>query len=106
MVIMVYTILRPETTMDPRCRVECLIADQTLPWEPSPGLVKESIKDMLGAFSKATQHSNKWAKSWHEWGIVQYRSDVPLYFKRFTRHCSSLVLLLSSDTSISSQVQL
>ncbi|KAI5409218.1 hypothetical protein KIW84_054859 [Lathyrus oleraceus] len=28
--IRVYTTLRPETTMDPRCRVECFIADPTL----------------------------------------------------------------------------
>ena len=29
MVIMGYTTLQPETTMDPRCRVDCLIAIQT-----------------------------------------------------------------------------
>eukprot|EP00256_Glycine_max_P019712 XP_003538334.2 serine/threonine-protein kinase TOR [Glycine max] len=38
-------------------------------WSLSPGLVDESIKDILNAFTKATQYANKWAKAWHKWAL-------------------------------------
>ncbi|KAI5436531.1 hypothetical protein KIW84_022865 [Lathyrus oleraceus] len=39
-------------------------------WALSPGLVEESIKDILDAFLKATQYANKWAKAWHKWAFT------------------------------------
>ncbi|WJX59954.1 non-specific serine/threonine protein kinase [Trifolium repens] len=38
-------------------------------WSLSPGLVDESIRDILSAFKKATQYANKWAKAWHKWAL-------------------------------------
>ncbi|XP_047147730.1 serine/threonine-protein kinase TOR isoform X1 [Vigna umbellata] len=38
-------------------------------WSLSPGLVDESIKDILNAFTKATQYANKWGKAWHKWAL-------------------------------------
>ncbi|MCH87478.1 serine/threonine-protein kinase TOR-like, partial [Trifolium medium] len=38
-------------------------------WSLSPGLVDESIKDILNAFKKATHYANKWAKAWHKWAL-------------------------------------
>ncbi|RDX82964.1 Serine/threonine-protein kinase TOR, partial [Mucuna pruriens] len=38
-------------------------------WSLSPGLVDESIKDILNAFTKATQYANNWAKAWHKWAL-------------------------------------
>ncbi|KAK7308127.1 hypothetical protein VNO77_41724 [Canavalia gladiata] len=38
-------------------------------WSLSPGLVDESIKDILNAFTKTTQYANKWAKAWHKWAL-------------------------------------
>ncbi|XP_027362305.1 serine/threonine-protein kinase TOR isoform X2 [Abrus precatorius] len=38
-------------------------------WSLSPGLVDESITDILNAFTKATQYANKWAKAWHKWAL-------------------------------------
>ncbi|KAL2349528.1 hypothetical protein Fmac_003528 [Flemingia macrophylla] len=38
-------------------------------WLLSPGLVDESIKDILNAFTKATQYANKWGKAWHKWAL-------------------------------------
>ncbi|XP_061354471.1 serine/threonine-protein kinase TOR isoform X2 [Gastrolobium bilobum] len=38
-------------------------------WSLSPGLVDESIKDILNAFTNATQYANKWAKAWHKWAL-------------------------------------
>ncbi|CAK8570478.1 unnamed protein product [Lathyrus sativus] len=38
-------------------------------WTLSLGLADESIKDILDAFSKATQYANKWTKAWHKWAL-------------------------------------
>ncbi|CAJ1924927.1 unnamed protein product [Sphenostylis stenocarpa] len=38
-------------------------------WSLFPGLVDESIKDILNAFTKATQYANKWAKAWRKWAL-------------------------------------
>ncbi|KAI5438284.1 hypothetical protein KIW84_024140 [Lathyrus oleraceus] len=75
MAIMVYTTLRPETTMDPRCRVECFIADPML----SITMTTNTSNNILQSILDKEKLSGKIFLDWHRNLRIVLKHDKKLY---------------------------